>query len=148
MLLAAYKRKVAEPLTPEERLRVKEESKPVPQWRLQWEGKRRAERERIKAELMRKQPDPDRGRFLLKRCYPQSAESNPIPGYASWSLNLDEGFLADGTKVRKHTAYVQVLWDMHEFYNPEGRKRPACLLSQEELKAPENTLDGYKALKV
>lgn len=151
MLLESYRRPQASRPTPEERAAAIEAAKPVPKWRQDWEEKRRiqreAERERLKAEIHSKQPSPDRGAYLLGRAYRDSADRNPIPGFNSWSFTLDEGFLADGTKVRRHKAYVQVLWDMHEFYNPDGVKRPACLLPQGELKPETVDLDGYKKLQ-
>lgn len=129
MLRDAFKRKVATPLTPEERAEKNKTPEYVPQWRKDWDAKKQEQRERERQEALAKQPSKDQYGFIVRRGYQgETVTGTPMPGVACYSINLDEGWTEEGERVTKGEAYIRVLWDCHEFYYPDKPGRPDSLL--------------------
>jgi hypothetical protein len=129
------KRKVATPVTDEERAAAAEAKKPVPQWRKDWEAKRDAAKKKAQEDLLRSQPSPDRCKRILERAFHGNPETSPMPGVFCYSLDEDAGFTPEGVKIGAALAYCQVHWDRYEYENP-GKSRPASLLPDAPEVAP------------
>lgn len=144
MLRDAFKKKIATPLTPEERAKINPPY--VPQWRKDWEAKKAKQKEDARKTALLEQPSPDHTRFIVERGYYGSADPSPMPGLNCYSINEDQGYTEAGEKVDKGRGYVLVLWDAHETFNPEAKGRPEFLIPGYEGQTPpvKKTLDELK----
>jgi hypothetical protein len=147
-LKEASRRKIATPLTPEERAEARQKAKPVPKWRKDWEEKKRREKEEAYRRLILSQPSPDRDKRILERAYFGRYETSPMPGRNCYSINEDQGFLANGKEVDKALAYCQVHWDRYEYEHPD-KERPEQLQEPTPERPPRQrlTLDELEKQK-
>lgn len=131
------KRKVATPLTEEEKAAAAKANKPKPKpkWQKEWEAKRDAAKKKAMEDHLRSQPSPDRDKRVLERGFYGNPETSPMPGKFCYSLDQDAGFTPEGIKIDKALAYCQVHWDRYEYENP-GKSRPASLLPPPPETAP------------
>lgn len=147
MLLNAFERKVATPVTPEERQAAIDAAKPVPQWRTAWEEKKAAAIEQARIDMLASQPSKDRDRYILSRMYEGHADISPIPGSFCFSMDYEQGFDPEGKPIDGLTAYAQVTWDWYEQESPVGSKRPAVFSLEadpENIPVQQKTLDQLK----
>lgn len=154
MLRGAFKKREATPLTPEERAKANEKPEYVPKWKREWEAKKFLEREAERKAAFDTQPRADAyDRFIPERLYRGERHISPMEGLNCCSYSHNEGFLSDGSKVKRSEAYIQMLWDLHEKFYPEKPGRPDSLIPGYEapkIEAPaeKKTLDDLKADKL
>lgn len=132
-LLKAFKRKIATPLTEEEKAEAVKKAEYVPEWKRKHEAKREQERHLMRARELARQPTPDKTSYITSRAYRGSFDVSPMRGYTCYSLDQNEGFYTDGRKTTKGMAYSKILWEVDAEYSKlKVDKTPAIFLPLEE----------------